>query len=153
LKRPWSKLEDWMCLELNREKTRVMNLREEGARLDFLGYTFRFDRDLCGRDHKYLNVFPSDKALSRERGKLREMTSFRMCFKPIPALIEEINEHLRGWSNYFSYGYPTKVFHKVNWYVRERLKGHLSRRSQRPFRPPEGTTHYACFEHMGLIRL
>lgn len=148
-----SKLEDWMGLELNRDKTRVVNLCEEGKRLDFLGYTFRFDRDLRGREHKYLNVFPSEKSLLRERERLREMTSARMCHKPIPALIEEINEHLRGWSNYFSYGYPSKVFHKVNWHVRERLKSHLSRRSQRPFRPPEGITHYACFEQMGLIRL
>ena len=27
-----------------------------GASLDFLGYTFRYDRDLKGRGHKYLNV-------------------------------------------------------------------------------------------------
>jgi RNA-directed DNA polymerase len=148
-----SKLEGWMGLELNRDKTRVISLREEGQTLDFLGYTFRFDRDLRGRGHKYLNVSPSRKSLERERERLREMTSARMCYKPIPALIEEINEHLRGWSNYFSYGYPSKVFHKVNWHVRERLKCHLSRRSQRPFRPPEGITHYACFEQMGLIRL
>lgn len=148
-----SKLEGWMSLELNREKTRVVNLREQGERVDFLGFTFRYDRDLCGRAHRYLNVFPSDKALARERQKLREMTSFRMCFKPIPALIEEVNEHLRGWRAYFNYGYPSKTFRKVNWYVRERLAGHLSRRSQRPFRPPEGVSYYAWFERMGLIRL
>jgi RNA-directed DNA polymerase len=148
-----SKVEGWMGLELNREKTRVVNLREEGARLDFLGYTYRFDRDLRGRARKYLNVFPSDKAVAREREKLREMTSFRKCFKPIPALIEEVNEHLRGWGNYFGYGYPSKVFRKVNWYVQERLMCHLRRRSQRPFRPPEGVTYYVHFERMGLMHL
>jgi RNA-directed DNA polymerase len=105
-----SKLEGWMRLELNRDKTRVVNLCEEGKRLDFLGYAFRFDRDLRGRDQKYLNVFPSEKALLRERDRLREMTSARKCYKPIPMLIEEINERLRGWSNYISYGYPAKSF-------------------------------------------
>jgi RNA-directed DNA polymerase len=35
------KLEDWMGLEINQEKTRVVNLREEGQGLDFLGYTCR----------------------------------------------------------------------------------------------------------------
>jgi len=39
----------------------VVDLREEGASLDFLGYTFRYDRDLKGRDRKYLNVIPSKK--------------------------------------------------------------------------------------------
>ena len=37
-------------LEINREKTRVVDLREEGASLDFLGYTFRYDRDRQGRE-------------------------------------------------------------------------------------------------------
>ena len=41
-----TKLEGWLGLKLNREKTRIVDLREEGASLDFLGYTFRYDRDL-----------------------------------------------------------------------------------------------------------
>jgi RNA-directed DNA polymerase len=146
-------LEGWQCLEINREKTRVVNLRKEGASLDFLGYTFRFDRDRQGRPHRYLNLFPSQKAIARERARVREMTGFRMCFKPIPMLIEELNKHLRGWSIYFGQGYPRKAFRTMNWYVRERLVCHLSRRSQRPWRPPKGTTYYAQFERMGLIRL
>src|ERR1039457_6353420 len=44
-----SRLEGKFQLEINREKTRVVDLREEGASLDFLGYTFRYDRDLKGR--------------------------------------------------------------------------------------------------------
>jgi RNA-directed DNA polymerase len=147
------KLEGWLHLEINREKTRVLDLREEGASLDFLGYTFRFDCDQLGRSHRYLNLIPSDKALARERARLREMTSVHMCFKPIPTLIEGLNEHLRGWGNYFGYGYPRKAFWKINGYVRERLICHLSRRSQRPWRSPEGSTYYAQFERMGLIRL
>jgi len=31
-----SKIEGWMGLEINRDKTRVVNLREEGEKLDFL---------------------------------------------------------------------------------------------------------------------
>jgi len=45
-----SKLEGWLGLEINREKTRVVNLKEEGASLNFLGFTFRRDLDLRGRD-------------------------------------------------------------------------------------------------------
>src|SRR5205085_5058739 len=53
-----SKLEQWMGLELNREKTRVVDLRQVGASLDFLGYTFRYDRSWYG-PRRYLNVIPS----------------------------------------------------------------------------------------------
>jgi RNA-directed DNA polymerase len=148
-----SKLEGWMGLEINREKTRVIPVCEEGQSLDFLGFTFRYDRDLYGRDRRYWNLFPSDKAVTHERAKLRAMTGPKMCFKPLPVLIEELNEHLRGWKNYFDYGYPRKTFRTINAHVRQRLYCHLSRRSQRPWRPPHGTTYYAQFARMGLIYL
>lgn len=148
-----SKIEGWLKLEINRDKTRVIDLREAGASLDFLGYTFRYDRDLYGSGHKYLNVFPSEKALLRERKRLYEMTGSRMCCKPIVTMIEEINVHLRGWSNYFNLGYPRQAFREINAYVRQRLGNHLHRRSQRPWRPPEGTSQYAHFKRLGLIYL
>jgi RNA-directed DNA polymerase len=148
-----SKIENWLGLEINRDKTRVLHLRAVGESLDFLGYTFRYDRDLRGRDWHYLNMFPSAKSLSRERAVLREKTSVRQCYKPIPQLIGELNAHLNGWSNYFSHGYPREAFRRINWYVRERLYVHLQRRSQRPWRPPKGTTAYAQFAKLGLVYL
>jgi RNA-directed DNA polymerase len=78
-----SRLEGKFQLEINRDKTRIVDLREEGASLDFLGFTFRYDRDLKGRDRKYLNVTPSRKAVQREREKLHEMTSRHQCDKPL----------------------------------------------------------------------
>jgi RNA-directed DNA polymerase len=146
-------LESWMGLVINREKTRVVHLNEVGASLDFLGYTFRYDRDLHGRDHRYLNWGPSKKALARERDKLRAMSGSRMCFKPIPDLIAEVNQHVRGWANYFGQGYPRQAFRQINTFVRSRLTVHLRRRSQRPFRPPEGQSFYAYLNHLGLVKL
>ncbi len=146
-------VEDWMGLAINREKTRVLDLRTDGESLDFLGYTFRFYQDLHGRGKRYLNLCPSQKALARERDKLREMTGTRMCFKPIPQLIGEINQHLRGWAEYFGQGYPRMAFREINHFVRERLHRHLSRRSQRPWRPPEGISFYEQFKKLGLIYL
>lgn len=146
-------LESWMGLVINREKTRVVNLNEAGASLDFLGYTFRYDRDLHGRTCRYLNWGPSKKALARERDKLRAMTHSRMCFKPIPALIAEVNRHLQGWANYFAQGYPRTAFRQINSFVRSRLTVHLQRRSQRAFRPPEGQSFYAHLNRLGLVTL
>ena len=71
------KIETWLGLEINRDKTRVVQLSEAGASLDFLGFTFRYNDDLKGRRWRYLNVSPSEKALKRERAKLHEMTDHR----------------------------------------------------------------------------
>jgi RNA-directed DNA polymerase len=148
-----SKLEGKFQLEINREKTRVVNLREKGASLDFLGYTFRYDRDLKGRGRRYLNVFPSKKAVQRERDKLHEMTNSHQCFKPTPDLIDELNRHLKGWANYFSFGYATGVHWEIDWFVRGRLIRHLQRRSQRPFHPPKGVPWYRFLQKLGLVSL
>jgi RNA-directed DNA polymerase len=148
-----SKLEGWLGLEINREKTRVVNLKEEGASLDFLGFTFRYYDDLKGQGWRYLNVSPSKKALKKEREKLHELTNHRQCFQPIPQLIEELNRHLEGWKNYFDFGYPRVAFGEINTYIRYRLRQHLRRRSQRPFRPPEGVSYYEQIQRFGLVRL
>jgi RNA-directed DNA polymerase len=148
-----TKLEGWLELSINREKTRIVNLKEEGASLDFLGYTFRYERDLHGRAQQYLNVQPSKKALKRERERLRQMTSKQMSYKPLPRLVAELNQHLTGWANYFSFGYPRGAHRKINRYVRNRMVVHLRRRSQRPYRPPEGTTMYAHLKKLGLVYL
>lgn len=148
-----SLLEDRFALTINRDKTRVVRLNEPGATLDFLGYTFRYDRDLYGRDQRYLNMFPSKKAMEREREALREMIGPDVCFKPITELIQEVNRQLIGWRNYFGQGYPRQAFRDLNYFVRSRLIRHLKRRSQRPFRPPKGVTWYAQLHRLGLIDL
>ena len=131
----------------------MVQLSEAGASLNFPGYTFRYYDDLQGRGWRYLNVSPSEKALKREREKLHEMTNHRQCFKPIPQLVEELNRHLKGWVNYFSFGYPRVALREINSYVRGRLEQHLRRRSQRPFRPPKEVSYNDHFKRLGLVYL
>ena len=144
-----SKLEAWMGLEINREKTRVVDLKEKGASLDFLGFTFRYDHDRFGHRHRYLNVVPSKRSLAREREKLRDLTDRRWGWKPIPTLIGELNQHLKSWASYFQFGYPSRAFEKINEYVEVRLRQHLRRRSQRPFRSPEGVRDGEHLQRLG----
>lgn len=148
-----AKLEGWLGLKVNRKKTRIVKLNTAGTSLDFLGYTFRYDRDLHGRNRWYLNMTPSKKAVIRAYARIREMTSSAQCWKPLDVLIAEINRYLTGWSEYFSLGYPRVAYRKVNRFVVERLSRHMHRRSQRPWRPPEGVSAYAHFHKLGLIYL
>jgi len=145
-----SLLEGRFRLTINRTKTRVVNMNQERASVDFLGFTFRYDRDLAGRDHRYLNVFPSKKSLSRMRDRVREMTGSNRCWMPIDEMIGQLNSMLQGWKLYFRHGYPRVAFRHVNWFVLQRLVGHLQRRSQRAYRSPEGTSFYAHAQALGL---
>jgi RNA-directed DNA polymerase len=144
-----SKLEQWMSLELNREKTRVVHLRHAGNSLDFLGYTFRYDRSWPGRP-AYLKVLPSKKALLKQRAAIRSLTMSRYGFKPLPVLIQDLNRSLHGWAAYFRFGHPSKAYQNLNYYVQQRLRIHLRRRSQRPYRAPEGVSLYAHLRELGL---
>jgi len=146
-------LEGWLGLVINREKTRTIQLKEEGATLDFLGYSFRYEKDRQGRPWRYLNLFPSTKSLEKEREKIRDLTSPKQCFKPVSELVEELNEHLAGWKNYFKVGYCRREFRKINYFVQCRMVRHLNRRSQRGYKLPKGTSVYAYLNQLGVIQL
>lgn len=142
-------LETQLGLKLNREKTQVVRLQWGSGSVDFLGFTVRYAQQRRSRVH-FLQVAPSHEALVRERAKLRAMTSARMCFKPIPALIRSLNRHLRGWANYFGFGQTRDAFRAINFAVQKRLRVHLDRRSQRPYRIPKGKSFYRHFADLGL---
>jgi len=146
-------LEGWLGLVINREKTQTIQLKEEGATLDFLGYSFRYEKDRQGRGWRYLSLFPSKKSLEKEREKIRELTGPKQCFKPVSELVEELNEHLAGWKNYFKVGYCRREFRKINYFVQCRMIRHLNRRSQRGYKLPKGKSVYAYLNQLDVIQL
>jgi RNA-directed DNA polymerase len=146
-------LEGRFKLTVNRQKTRIVKLHQPGTSLNFLGFTMRYDRDLHGRDKRYLNVIPSEKAQARAREMLRELTGPQRCFVPATQMVRTVSDWLKSWANYFDHGHPRQAFRKMNSFAVLRLTRHLQRRSQRPFRPPKGTTYYAHLQCLGLRTL
>jgi len=146
-------LEDWMGLTISIEKSDTVDLKAAKASNDFLGYTFRYDRDLKGRNKRYLNVFPSKKAQKRERQAIKALTASSACFVPTKVLIQKVNRHRAGWKEYFGLGYPRKAFRTLNEYTRRRLVIHLRRRSQRPYKPPPEVTWYQHLNSLGFVAL
>jgi RNA-directed DNA polymerase len=145
------KLEKWLGLEINREKTRVLNVKEES--LDFLGYSFCYVNSRLYPGTQVLSMRPSKKAVQRQKDALRELIGPRSRTVPVTELIGTINRQLRGWGNYFGRGYWRDAFHEINGHVQTRLKTHLRNRSQRPFRVPEGQTLYHHLQQLGLVQL
>jgi RNA-directed DNA polymerase len=137
-------------LSLNRDKTRIVDLREKGESLDFLGFTLRDDgcRFVAGR--RYLNIMPSAKTLNRVRERLRGLTSRTTL--PLPEVMGKVNRFLGSWSQYFGFGYPRSAFHKVNWYLQIRFRRFLRKRSQRRQRLKDAT-RYGALRDQGLVYL
>ena len=96
---------------------------------------------------------PSKKALMRQRAAVRALTSSRYGYKPLPVLIQDLNRSLHGWAASFSFGHPSKAYTSLNYYVQQRLRIHLRRRSPRPYRTPEGVSLYAHLRDLGLLYL
>jgi RNA-directed DNA polymerase len=142
-------LHEWMGLEVNPDKTRTVKLQEPSVGLDFLGYTFRYDRDWYGREGRYLNLTVREPSLQRVRDRLRELTEARQCFTPIRSLMERIHRMLQGWQGYFSQGYAHQVYRDVDSYTLRRLRTHLNRRSQRGYKKPNGVTWWDHLQHLG----
>jgi RNA-directed DNA polymerase len=150
-----AKIEEWMGLAINRDKTKVINATDSGTTLDFLGYSFRYDKHLVSGWHgRYWNRYPSKKSIKRFQAKVHELTSSSKGCKPIGEVIKQLNRYLVGWSNYFDTGYPSKTFRSLNVHVFRRMWQLLQRKSQRPFKPPEGMSWYKLiFEKLKVHRL
>jgi RNA-directed DNA polymerase len=146
-------LQEWMGLKVNREKTRTVKMNEPGAALNFLGYTFRYDRDRYGRQGRYLNRLPSEKSLQRIRDRIREMTGASQCHTPVRDLVGRINQTLRGWKAYFSTGYPQRAYRDIDSHTLRRLATHLKRRSQRAYKKPDGVTWWDHLQRLGWLPL
>ncbi len=147
-------LEGRMGLTINREKTRVVQVRPGESGIDFLGYTIRYSRGRKHPHHPYLTARPSKKSVMRFRERLRGLVNGHRTLIPLDQMAREVNSLLRGWSAYFSRGHRGRVFNDVNQFVYDSFVRHMKRRSQRSVRPPEGTSWYALIrQRLGVIRI
>ena len=89
-------------LELHREKTRVVDLREGREGLDFLGCHFHahVPGKLLERGIRryYLQRWPSQAAMKRVRQKIKALTGRGRTGMDIREVISLINPILRGWA-------------------------------------------------------
>lgn len=142
-------VEEELKLTINREKTKVVKVKEIGQSLDFLGFTMRNEKDLFGRDQIFLRTLPSAKATERYREKVRAVTNsgYKRSIRDTIATVNKIN---RGWKNYFDFGHPKGCFRDMNWFVLNRFNTFINHRSQRQCRPlKDGESLYAGLRRMG----
>jgi RNA-directed DNA polymerase len=137
-----------MGVTLNEAKTSIKQARQES--FNFLGYTFgshRYKKD----GHWYLGASPSKKAVARIKERVGDLL--------VPGnagaweqVRDRLNQMLRGWSSYFSYGTRAAAYDAVDNYVYDRVRHFLRRRRQVPSR---GTNRFSikALGELGVLQL
>jgi RNA-directed DNA polymerase len=101
---------------------------------------------------RYLGASPSKKAVARIKEKVGNLL--------IPSNMgtweevrDRLNQILRGWSAYFSYGTRTAAYGAVNNYVYESVRHFLRRRHKVQSRGTSRFSKEAVFGELGVLQL
>ena len=91
---------DKLQVQMNQEKTKVVNLKEGGC-FSFLGFDIRLNRNREGKT--YVSKTPRMKK-RKEIGEKGEGSAQGPHDKPLKEVIQAVNAVVRGWVNYFRIG-------------------------------------------------
>jgi RNA-directed DNA polymerase len=111
-------VQDWVAsngLSLHPEKTRLVDATIHGG-FDFLGYHFE-------RGYKW----PRRKSIKKLRDTIHRKTR-RTKGHALTVIIEDVNQTLRGWFEYFKHSHKTTFQQQDSW-VRMRLRSILRKRA------------------------
>lgn len=108
-------------LQLHPEKTRVVLLTEGVGGFDFLGFHHRMRPSRRWNGRWYLQRWPSSRAMTSVRSKVRSLTTHNYASLPMEAVADRLNPVLRGWGTYFRHGNSAETFAAVDSYVNQRL--------------------------------
>ena len=136
-------------LTLNEAKTSIKHARKES--FNFLGYTFG---PHCYKKEGswYLGASPSKKAVARIKEKVGDhlVPSNTGTWAEVR---DRLNQILRGWSAYFSYGTRTAAYRAVDNYVYQSVRHFLRRRHKVQSRGTNRFPAEVVFGELGVIRL
>lgn len=122
---------DGLGLSLSASKTRIVCVAGGGEAFDFLGFEHRMVPTRKNPNRRYPACWPSDKKMAQARSHIRELTGRNRRHVPTAVLVEDLNQYLRGWRQYYRFGNSTHRFVKIDRYVVDRMALLLSKRHGR----------------------
>ena len=115
------RLRSWLerrGLKLNEKKTRIVDFEKES--LEFLGFRLAWRKARSGKSYPHCE--PSPKSCAKLREAIREETTRSTQWKEPEEVIARVNVRARGWIGYFHYANSGKVFSKMQWQIRARMR-------------------------------
>ena len=134
-------------LSLNMDKTSLKDARKE--HFDFLGYTF----GLMCITHKgiwRMGAKPSKTSVKQLKGKVRNLLI--PCEKgPWPDVRDRLNALLRGWCQYYNYGWTQPVYRGVERNLYNRARNFLVQRHKMHSRGISRFPSGVVFGELGVL--
>jgi RNA-directed DNA polymerase len=115
-------------VELNREKTQVVNLLE-GEAFGFLGFDLRRVPKRKGKGY-FILMTPKKEARLALKAKIRDIIRHGGALSA-QELVARINAAVAGWVNYFRVGNASRAFSEIRDYVEMKVRSLLTRRKRR----------------------
>jgi RNA-directed DNA polymerase len=115
------RLKSWLekrGLKLDEKKTRIVDFEKES--LEFLGFRLAWRKVRSGRHHPHCKRSP--KSWGKLREAIRKETARSTMWKEPDEVIALVNRRVRGWIGYFHYANSSRVFDKMQWQTRERMR-------------------------------
>lgn len=105
-------------LELNQEKTRIID--SMGEAFSFLGFQINWRKNpRTGKN--YPHTEPSPGARQKLRDKIRGLLNHWTLHHRVEDAVSEINQIVRGWSEYYHYAHSSRVFSSMQSWLNNRL--------------------------------
>jgi len=143
-------------LEPKEAKTRIVHLEVGGEGFDFLGFHHRLvlSQGRAGaKGVTFLARWPTKKAMQHARDRVRELTQRGRLLLPVEAVVDDVNQFLRGWAAYFRYGNSADHFDKISRYARMRMAIFLAKRYRRSRAFGWWVVAFASPDQLGLVDL
>ena len=131
----WIRLGDQFAklqLVVNHEKSRLGTVDDGFA---FLGFEFRRKR---GR----LYFWPRSKSQKAIMERVRKKARSFQSSERLEVVLKGLNPVLTGWCTYFRVGHSNRVFHKIDWLVRQEVQLWLRRKHSCSWQQAKKRWHY-----------
>lgn len=137
-------------LELNEEKTQIVNSWEEG--FTFVGFRINWRRGrLSGK--RYPHSEPSRQSQRELRIKVKRVLNHWSEHRSTSEVVDELNRIIRGWSGYFHHAHSANVFNVMQDWVDSRLRRWLWNKHKRKKGLWSRYSKAALVKEYGLYRL